>query len=481
MMAQRHRQRQLQLNLQTPSQRIHSFFLAFLAFFHSTWYTVNLVISPIFLAIFGSMGECGDGLLTANNGYAMHWYLATTSLVALVDLPRLPLKAYAKRLNILRSTASARTPEAVARSRARTAQFLRQLMGLMDPIWRALWMFSLIWLIVGTFWIAKSSVCSVSNPGIYYMAWAQVIIQWILVTLWFVLAWVDLLAARHLRGARRGGGDGRGVGLGSRSERRRRMTMAVDSNGVVSYSYDYGDDNDDILQSLRVAGIDSDFWAPVDPDSLRPPGEGLSESDWNSLKVFEFKKGMRKNSVVVMVDDDMNSGLNAMGKVHCNSDVTVVKGDEANHGDANSSSDDDEDDDEADDEPLSKKVEQQHQHSEKDSGPRTLDIQETAIIDIPTTTSNLQQDQIHEEQSANAAAINNKDNKPAAATLPADVSSDTCSCSICLCDYEDGEKIRELKCGHWFHDDCSSRWLKAASDGGQGKKTCPLCVKSTAR
>jgi len=43
------------------------------------------------------------------------------------------------------------------------------------------------------------------------------------------------------------------------------------------------------------------------------------------------------------------------------------------------------------------------------------------------------------------------------------------SCSICLDDYEQGEKLRLLPCGHFFHTDCVLPWLTERQD------CCPLC------
>ena len=33
------------------------------------------------------------------------------------------------------------------------------------------------------------------------------------------------------------------------------------------------------------------------------------------------------------------------------------------------------------------------------------------------------------------------------------------TCSICLCDFEDGDTLVELTCGHRFHDECVNQWL----------------------
>ena len=43
-------------------------------------------------------------------------------------------------------------------------------------------------------------------------------------------------------------------------------------------------------------------------------------------------------------------------------------------------------------------------------------------------------------------------------------------CSICLGDLEVGERVRQLRCSHRFHQPCVDEWL-------QKKPTCPLCVQ----
>ena len=43
-------------------------------------------------------------------------------------------------------------------------------------------------------------------------------------------------------------------------------------------------------------------------------------------------------------------------------------------------------------------------------------------------------------------------------------------CSICLCDVEVGEKVRQLDCQHHFHQPCLDSWVAQ-------RATCPLCVR----
>jgi Ring finger domain len=59
--------------------------------------------------------------------------------------------------------------------------------------------------------------------------------------------------------------------------------------------------------------------------------------------------------------------------------------------------------------------------------------------------------------------------KPAAGTSGGLASQDEePHCSICLGEYEDGEKLTKLPCGHLFHDECIGSWCK-------NHTRCPLC------
>lgn len=45
------------------------------------------------------------------------------------------------------------------------------------------------------------------------------------------------------------------------------------------------------------------------------------------------------------------------------------------------------------------------------------------------------------------------------------------SCVICICDFEEGEQVKKLVCGHQFHEACIMGWLNSNS-------TCPMCKAS---
>ena len=43
------------------------------------------------------------------------------------------------------------------------------------------------------------------------------------------------------------------------------------------------------------------------------------------------------------------------------------------------------------------------------------------------------------------------------------------TCSICLCEYENGDELRKLNCAHVFHAECISMHLQKTSGN------CPIC------
>ena len=44
------------------------------------------------------------------------------------------------------------------------------------------------------------------------------------------------------------------------------------------------------------------------------------------------------------------------------------------------------------------------------------------------------------------------------------------ACSVCMCDYEAGDRLCVLPCMHAFHAECVGRWLES-------KPTCPVCMR----
>ena len=87
------------------------------------------------------------------------------------------------------------------------------------------------------------------------------------------------------------------------------------------------------------------------------------------------------------------------------------------------------------------------------------------LDDINISSSDSHSQEPEATASGNESAISSE-NSPATKT--------TCtSCSICIDDFEPGEKIRLLpRCGHAFHTDCILPWLTERSG------SCPLCKRN---
>ncbi|KAJ3104703.1 E3 ubiquitin-protein ligase rnf13 [Phlyctochytrium planicorne] len=50
-------------------------------------------------------------------------------------------------------------------------------------------------------------------------------------------------------------------------------------------------------------------------------------------------------------------------------------------------------------------------------------------------------------------------------------------CAICLLEYEEGDSVRELPCGHRFHRGCVDAWLTGEGGGEWGRRWCPFCKR----
>ncbi|KAJ3156134.1 hypothetical protein HDU86_004102 [Geranomyces michiganensis] len=56
------------------------------------------------------------------------------------------------------------------------------------------------------------------------------------------------------------------------------------------------------------------------------------------------------------------------------------------------------------------------------------------------------------------------------------------TCSICIAEYAPGDRLRELSCGHRFHQECIDGWLRPdPATRTKGHRTCPLCVGPAVR
>jgi len=54
---------------------------------------------------------------------------------------------------------------------------------------------------------------------------------------------------------------------------------------------------------------------------------------------------------------------------------------------------------------------------------------------------------------------------------PNSIPEEDAKCAICLGDYSEDDELRDLPCGHHFHQHCVDQWLTH-------KKHCPLCQQN---
>ncbi|KAI8593770.1 hypothetical protein BDZ88DRAFT_403703 [Geranomyces variabilis] len=74
------------------------------------------------------------------------------------------------------------------------------------------------------------------------------------------------------------------------------------------------------------------------------------------------------------------------------------------------------------------------------------------------------------------------DNNPRVPTAKAPSIASIETCSICITEYSPGERLRELACGHRFHQECIDGWLLPdPAKHCKGHRTCPLCVGPAVR
>eukprot|EP01083_Nonionella_stella_P164336 543526_1 len=123
--------------------------------------------------------------------------------------------------------------------------------------------------------------------------------------------------------------------------------------------------------------------------------------------------------------------------------------------------------------------------SESDPLLQDQDAEEDEDEDESSMNDNGQQEQQREPltptpavATTTSATASNVQNSPYAASTSTSTSThdnhhhhrfQDISCTICLEDYSDGEKLRILPCGHAFHQDCILPWLTDRAP------TCPLC------
>ncbi|KAJ3214516.1 hypothetical protein HDU67_001540 [Dinochytrium kinnereticum] len=319
----------------------------------------------------------------------------------------------------------------------------KSLIRFLTPLWALIWLFNPVWTIVGAVWLSRASnalaepvspsfsaiPCWMASPIVFYLTFFEVVTQLCLLISWSIVGWL------HIRG------------------------VASRTDGIENFGRT---DRSRFLIDDQVLLAGDDFWAPVDPESMRPAGAGISDEEWDAIVAEKFQKGHWENEdeedielSVIDVEESKEVYPNEehhrkmpteMPKTKSFLSLSSVFGSRPRH---------------------SEEVILQPDSSFLVSSSNALD---TAMTVLPSSSS------------SSLPALPGTPSSPMEEPRRCDMfPDDSPTCSICLCDYEEGDALRRLVCGHRFHEACAWRWLRDARRGGVGKRTCPLCVMSVVR
>ncbi|KAJ3096892.1 hypothetical protein HDU96_000601 [Phlyctochytrium bullatum] len=144
-----------------------------------------------------------------------------------------------------------------------------------NPLWALLWAFNPIWTVVGAVWLSRSTSlvvdqgpgatplpCWSVTPIIFYLTFFEVLSQFGLLITWVILGWL------HVR-------------------------TVTSANGPGLRSPFSGFDDPRFLVDDPALLLNEDFWAPVDPETMRPVGTGISDEEWDALVAEKYEKRQR--------------------------------------------------------------------------------------------------------------------------------------------------------------------------------------------
>ncbi|KAJ3322983.1 hypothetical protein HDU76_013745 [Blyttiomyces sp. JEL0837] len=556
----------------------------FVPVFLTVWYTMTLIITPVFLTLFGGAGICGgpsdgsgDGV--SGNSNAVKTFLWIMTAHSGIDLPRTPIKMLIRQgllVSPLRWGSPTNTPTMTGSSltesepqlrsninaavaagsnyqqqssqqqrqqqqenpprpvfprrnrnliqswrqfrstlRENTFRLVRWIDRFMDPLWTLLWVFAVSWLAVGTAWLNYSQGCIETNSTVFILAALEISVMWLLLSIWTCLWWVGLIRWSHHRLIR-------------------------------------------MPQDRHVAAHAQRVDVDLDPRFYRGGGyrgdtqrRGVSDEEWKKLKVFPYKGNMKfvgKNAstmkkrgksagsfkdFLVARRGQVENGEGAMRDSRTTMSnvpmsTTVEMSMNANASLTRNINESSAQIDPSQmyasglaDRPINLNRQQsssmtltahQREGGENDSSLTESDVQASQNFEIqppivPPTASlilsasparTLEIQRPHDNINIPIRDDGNYEHHVPTARPPTSLSrltstsrqsqypninqdqvlpsTDLSTCSICLTDYAENEMIVELPCRHWFHHSCLKPWLKGIRQGGEGKRTCPLCV-----
>ncbi|KAI8825399.1 hypothetical protein BJ741DRAFT_632446 [Chytriomyces cf. hyalinus JEL632] len=410
------------------------------------WYIITLVVAPIVLISFGGITDnCGTnaGIVhgIGDSSNTLQLWIAYMVLLTAIDLPRVPLTIWAhKQLATIAVVhqENNNNPSNLQTFRKRAAKVIQ---FSMRPIATILWILIVLWLMAGTVWLAAST-CQPTNPHLYTFCFFMCCALWAVGISWYILSRWRAWYVQALQMER---------------EQRRVLqelglleTQRVHQDGMQPYWY---------TNSGVAAIVANAERAESRSRALRLAqlGQG-SEANWYSQAqrnrdTFAVDGIMLPRGRPARGSEDLDPYMLAMLNGATSDFWTPV-------------------------DPVRFRATGEGVAQEEWDQMRVYRFEKNDI-DIQENGKELDADAGDGTDEKSKSRVDVTDSN--ATFGGGQLHSIFEGCIICMSEFESGDIVRELQCSHAFHEECISRWMKSVKEGGEGKRTCPLCVAEVSR
>ncbi|KAJ3231770.1 E3 ubiquitin-protein ligase rnf38 [Chytriomyces hyalinus] len=408
------------------------------------WYIITLLVAPIVLISFGGITDnCGTnaGIVhgIGDSSNTLQLWIAYMVLLTAIDLPRVPLTVWAHKqlatIAVVQQDNDNNNPSNLQTLRKRAAKVIQ---FSVRPLATILWILIVLWLMAGTVWLAAST-CQPTNPHLYTFCFFMCCALWTVGISWYILsrwrAWY-VQALQIEREQRR-----------VLQELRFLETQRVHQDGMQPYWY---------TNSGVAAIVANAERAESRSRALRLAqlGQG-SEANWYS----QTQRGRDTFAVDGITlprgrpargSEDLDPYMLAMLNGATSDFWTPV-------------------------DPVRFRATGEGVAQEEWDQMRVYRFEKTIQAN----------EKGHEADDEESIEEKGKSRVVAADSIATfgggQIHSIFEGCIICMSEFESGDIVRELQCSHAFHEECISRWMKSIKEGGEGKRTCPLCVAEVSR
>ncbi|KAI8617256.1 hypothetical protein BC830DRAFT_1114293 [Chytriomyces sp. MP71] len=412
------------------------------------WYGISIIVAPSVTAAYAPYGACGtdpiavmafETVLEDSHNSLKTWMLYM-ALLTVLDFPRLPLLGWAQRKlaavqqsqrqqSLHNAAASQPLEPPVNQSLIKVAA--KAISVSMRPLSAVLWILISLWLMAGSVWLASSS-CATTNPHLFYLYFFEICALWGIGIAWYIL---NRWRTWYLQAVQ--------------MERERRAfidELLHEQRNLPQHSIDF--ELDAVLPNFASAHPRDlrrrDFFLDTRGQLPHSRFRGAYTVDPYQLHGRRVPAPRRRDvegregwdpALLAMMDD-------ATSDFWAPVDPATFR--EAGDG-------------------VSKEEWDRlklYTFERKRSGEKGKDEKgdcEAGVDVIAADELNLK---------GMTAANGNASVKTTGIE----------GCVVCLCEFEPQDLVLFLACGHSYHEECIARWLKGKEEGGEGKRTCPLCV-----